>query len=65
MRACHEQRQDSPDTRHGHVDHVEAGPLGGAEGGVNDHEDEEDRHGHDDEQPLCRPASCSRTRPSS
>ena len=34
-----------------HVDQIEEGPLGGAEGAVNDHEYEEDRQGHDDEQP--------------
>ena len=48
-------RQKAADTGHGHVDQVEAGPFGGAEGPVNDHEYEEDREGHDHEQARLGP----------
>ncbi len=51
MRARHEQCQKASDTGHGHVDQVEAGPFGRAEGGVNDHEYDEDRQGHNDRKP--------------
>ena len=46
------QSEQTADPRHGHVDQMEAGPLCGSKGGINDQEDEEDGRGHDDHQPC-------------
>src|SRR5579883_675219 len=48
------EREEPAHARHGYVDQVQGRPLGGAEGAVNDQEDEEHRDRNDHHEPLLR-----------